>query len=157
MQSTTLLAAKLSKDFPDLRFVADDHFRWSPDSKVIYFDPHDKPDHLLHELSHALLGHTDYIRDIQLIEMECDAWEHAKQSSAHYGIALDDNEIQDALDTYRDWLHARSICPTCSATGMQTKKYQYKCLVCQGNWKVNDARVCTLRRYKLSRKLNIRL
>lgn len=151
MPSTTLLATKLQADFPAFTFTGADEFRWSPQEQTIFYD-HTSDDQasLLHELSHASLRHADYTKDIELIEMERDAWEHATTTlSKRYAVTIDDTIVQDALDTYRDWLHARSTCPHCKATGLQTKKNQYKCLVCETKWRVNDARVCALRRYTL--------
>jgi len=151
MQSITSLVTRLAEDFPAFRFKASDEFHWSPDNSTIYFDPSSGDTaSLLHELSHAQLSHHRYTRDIQLIEMERDAWNHAKTMlSQKYDIIIDDDLIEDSMDTYRDWLHARSRCPECSATGIQVKKYEYKCIGCGVHWKVNDARICSLRRYTI--------
>lgn len=150
MQSITLLAAKLSADFPSLHFLEGEDFHWSPHTRTIHFDPWGTPADLLHELSHAILEHQDHVRDIQLIKMEQEAWEHARSKLAHsYELTITTDYIQDALDTYRDWLHARSVCPNCAATGIQTHKYRYRCLACGCHWEVNDARICALRRYKI--------
>ncbi len=148
MPSITSLVDKLKIDFPNVQFKTGQEFRWSPMENTIFFDSTSNDlGSLLHELSHAALQHGDYHKDIQLIEMERDAWEYAKTIlCAQYEVTIDENDIQDALDTYRDWLHARSTCPKCQATGIQTKKYTYKCIVCTSQWHVNDARVCALRR-----------
>ena len=55
--------------------------------------------------------------------------------------------IEEHLDTYRDWLHARSSCPDCTATGYQTDASTYACPACSHTWRVNEARICQLRRY----------
>lgn len=108
---------------------------------------------LLHELSHALLGHNTYLKDIELIEMERDAWHFAKTLlSPKYGITIEESTAEDALNTYRDWLHARSVCPKCTTTGMQSRKNTYKCITCGTFWKVNEARICHLRRSVLNKK-----
>ncbi len=155
MPSITSLVAKLTTDFPNVKFEASREFRWSPTQKTIFFDQTSNDiGSLLHELSHALLGHSEYHKDIQLIEMERDAWHYANASlCAQYEIEIDENDVQDALDTYRDWLHARSTCPTCQATGIQTKKSTYKCITCTSQWHVNDARVCALRRHTFIRQI----
>ncbi|MCY1379960.1 hypothetical protein D9M68_895230 [compost metagenome] len=83
--------------------------------------------------------------------MERDAWRYAKEKlGSNYKVTITDTVIQDSLDTYRDWLHARSTCPNCQATGMQNRKRHYRCIACQHVWRVNDARICGLRRYSLS-------
>ena len=151
MPSTTLLVTKLQSDFPAFTFAAGNEFRWSPSDKTIFYDPSSDDDaSLLHEVAHAILAHAQYSKDIELIEMERDAWEHAKTVlSPIYAITIDEDIVQESLDTYRDWLHARSTCPNCKATGIQTKKSQYKCITCSTQWRVNEARVCALRRYRL--------
>lgn len=151
MPSTTSLVTKLQQDYPEIAFAAGDEFRWSPSEATILYDPrtHDNAS-LLHELAHALLHHTTYTKDIELIEMERDAWSYAcTQLTNHYDTTISDEQIQGSLDTYRDWLHARSTCPRCKATGVQVKQRQYKCLACTTNWRVNEARVCALRRYTI--------
>jgi hypothetical protein len=107
---------------------------------------------LIHELSHAILGHKAYKRDVELIEMECKAWDYARLVLAKkYDVTIHSDDIDEALDTYRDWLHARSTCPSCIATGIETDKHQYKCIVCGALWQVNEARICMLRRRVINR------
>ncbi|MDB5187237.1 MAG: hypothetical protein JWM07_709 [Candidatus Saccharibacteria bacterium] len=151
MPSTTSLVSSLHSDFPGFIFRESNEFHWSPRENTIFYD-HTSDDcaSLLHELAHAILQHTKYAKDIQLIEMERDAWDHATTTLAPiYTIEISHAATQDALDTYRDWLHARSTCPHCKATGIQSKKNQYRCVLCSTKWRVNDARICALRRYAL--------
>jgi len=148
MQSITSLASRLQTDFTVFRFVASDEFRWSYSEKTIFYDiTSDDIASLLHELSHAILDHQAYRRDIELIEMERDAWRHAVILGQKYNVVVTTDDIEDSLDTYRDWLHSRSACPSCKATGIELKKRQYSCLACNIKWNVNDARICALRRY----------
>jgi hypothetical protein len=151
MPSINSLISKLQHDHPEFQFQAGDLFQWSPTESSISYDPtSNDPASLLHELAHGILGHANYTKDIELIDMERAAWEYTKQTlGPTYGITIMDDVIQGSLDTYRDWLHARSTCPHCQATGIQSKKYEYKCLVCSTQWRVNDARICALRRYTL--------
>lgn len=151
MHSTTWLIAKLKANHPDLTFIPGSDFRWSPAEQTVYFVP-DSPELplLIHEVAHAVLGHTDYAKDVALIDMERDAWQYARDNLAPtYDFAVETSTIEDALDTYRDWLHVRSLCPTCGATGIQSKKREYRCLACGQRWRVNEARLCALRRYKV--------
>lgn len=151
MPSITSLVTRLQHDFPDFTFEMSDNFRWSPQEHVIFYDQKsDDYASLLHELAHAVLQHQSYDKDITLIEMERDAWQYATDTLApQYEVAISDTTVQASLDTYRDWLHARSTCPQCKATGVQTKKSHYKCVLCATVWRVNDARICALRRYTL--------
>jgi hypothetical protein len=149
MPSTTSLAKQLARDYPQFQITPGETFQWVPETHTIAYLPDGLPADLLHELAHGLLGHRDFTRDITLLEMERDAWHHATTTLApNYGMAIDDSTVQDALDTYREWLHSRSICPECGATGIQSSNHQYRCLACLTNWRVNDARHCALRRYK---------
>ena len=149
MPSITSLLTKLQADYPTITFSKAADFRWSPPEKTVYYtnDPHADA-LLLHELSHSLLNHSLYIKDIDLIKMERDAWEKARHLAPQYEVVLSDDIIQPHLDSYRDWLHARSTCPTCGATGVQTKQATYHCVACGATWRVNEARMCGLKRYR---------
>jgi len=151
MPSTSSLLNKLRADYPHFQFIAGREFRWSPDEQTIFYDDStDDPASLLHELAHATLGHQGYTRDIELIEMEQSAWQHATATLAsRYRIVVSEDIVESSLDTYRDWLHARSTCPNCNATGLQTRKSIYACMACRTQWHVNDARICALRRHTI--------
>lgn len=86
---------------------------------------------LLHELSHAILGHYSFNVDIERMKMESNAWEKAKELAKNYNIEMDDEFIQTELDTYRDWLHKKSRCPNCGLTRFQTPDSQYHCPRCE--------------------------
>jgi hypothetical protein len=137
-----LTLSRLSKKYPLIRFVKSDDFRWSPEKTTIYYADETSP-LLLHELGHALLNHQEYRRDIELLAMERDAWDTARTLDT-----ISEEIIQNHLDTYREWLHARSTCPTCGANGHQVKKLTYHCIACETDWRVNEARLCGLKRYK---------
>ncbi|MCX6728834.1 MAG: ImmA/IrrE family metallo-endopeptidase [Candidatus Saccharibacteria bacterium] len=150
MPSTISLIKNLKSDFPQFNFQKSSSFLWShSDNTVYYTDKKDDFRFLFHELAHALLNHVDYGRDIELIAMESQAWDRAKEIASSYEVVIDDDYIQDNLDTYRDWMHERSTCPSCSANGIQIKKKNYRCLACSHQWHVNEAKTCALRRYSL--------
>lgn len=153
MPSTISLIKNLKNDFPQFIFKESSSFLWSHNDNTIYYT-NDNNDFsfLFHELSHALLNHVEYNRDIELVAMEREAWDKAKEIALNYDVILDDDYIQSNLDTYRDWMHERSTCPKCSASGMQIKKKSYKCLACNHQWLVNEAKTCALRRYNLKSK-----
>jgi hypothetical protein len=147
---TSDLLPNIISQFPQLSFVVGEEFRWSPQKKTITYnleDPH-LTARLLHEVAHAELGHHEYERDIELIAYERDAWHYAKATlSPLFGVIIDSDTIEDDLDTYRDWLHARSTCPECSATGIQTNEKEYTCVACRTVWTVNQAIGCGLKRH----------
>lgn len=142
------LSSKLKTNYPDITFVESEHFSWSPKTKTVSYAPatDHAPELLLHELSHGLLDHHDYQRDIQLLTIETAAWEQAKRLASQYDISISEDVVQDHLDTYRDWMHARSTCPECKATGYQSDATEYTCPACTQVWRVNEARLCGLKR-----------
>ena len=153
MQSMLSLVSNLQNTFRQFDFRVGDTFYWSPTEKTIFYTPKGDPALLLHELGHALLGHQKYSRDIQLIELEREAWEYTRNHlSECFDITLNDSVIEDALDTYREWLHLRSTCPTCASTGLQIKEKTYSCPACFASWSVNEARICGLKRKLLPTK-----
>ena len=130
-------------------------FSWNHTACVITYNPEaeNAETYLLHEFSHALLQHKEYAQDIELLKMERAAWDKAATLASSFNVHIDDDLIESALDTYRDWLHDRSICPACIATGIETSKQQYKCIACLTTWHVNEARDCLLRRYTTKKHL----
>lgn len=171
VQRLTQLLPLLQHDYPAVRFIAGDVFCWSPaTNQVMYRRPRaakkparsgrlavDKPNSsqdpnpdgveacysLLHELGHALLEHQRYQLDIELLQLEVAAWEHAKVLARNYGLAIDDDHIQNCLDTYRDWLYRRSICPSCTTKALQLDDQpEYRCFNCHATWRVSPSRFC---------------
>jgi len=139
------LIARLTADFPEFKFEKSHIDHWSPTAKTISYTGHVAK--LLHELGHALLGHADFVQDIELIHLERDAWEKARELAPKYGVKITDHVVETALDDYRDWLHARSLCPQCGQTGLQSRAdLTYSCLNCGARWTANDARTCGLKR-----------
>lgn len=126
---------------------------WSPDTRQITFrPPADLSDiwTLMHEIAHAELGHSSYELDIELVSLEVEAWEHAKNVLApRYDIQIGEDHAEDHLDTYRYWLNERSRCPQCGQNGFQATKNTYRCNNCRCLWRVNEARICRLKRTRL--------
>ena len=150
--SISSILEELRARLPETGFVAGDIFSWNPIAKEVTYNPTAEcaVERLLHESGHALAGHKSYGKDITLLEMERDAWEQAKKLGHELLITIDEDVAQNHLDDYRDWLHARSTCPNCQDTGIQTRSDTYACPACQNTWRVNEARTCQLRRYKTS-------
>ena len=141
----------LRASYPAITFIEADDFRWSPDSSTVFIGTLDAPESvylLLHETGHALAQHTTYTQDINLLKLEREAWNIARTTLAPpLEVTIPEDFIENMLDTYRDWLYARSLCPMCSANGVQENESHYRCLACGTGWRVNDARQCNLRRY----------
>lgn len=145
------LLSALRTDFPDFRFKPGKRFQWSPQTKTIWFTKNsDAPARwsLLHEIGHALLNHEDYNRDHELISYEVAAWQKAKELAPKYGVAIDQNHIEDCLDGYRTWLHQRSTCPECHTVSTQASRSEYQCFNCGTRWKVSLSPLCRVHRRK---------
>lgn len=150
MAKTSSLSDRLADDFPELTFAQSDDFYWSSHDQTVHLAPISSLKDMmiaLHETAHGLLAHTDFSRDIDLLRIEREAWTRAATLAPRYDIEIDETFVEETLDTYREWLHARSTCPNCSLTGIQSKKDSYRCLGCAHTWRVNDARRCGLKRY----------
>ena len=140
------LVAKLKRDFPQFNFRAGQSFCWSPNQQeIVYSSNNSKPASLwalLHELSHALLSHSSYSSDFELLRLEVAAWDKAQELEATYSQKINTEHIQNCLDTYREWLHRRSTCPTCGNSSLQQSTTKYHCFNCHAVWKVTASRFC---------------
>lgn len=145
------LLAKLQQDLPNLHFEQSDICCWSPKNNTVYYRKLFKIDdvyNLLHEAAHGSLGHKEFNNDLELIRLEIEAWQYAKNHlSKPLGVTIAEAYVDDSLETYRTWVHNRSRCPNCQQNGLQTKNDTYQCLNCRCRWRVNDARQCQLKRY----------
>lgn len=123
---------RLIRDFFDFKFVLGAKFSFRP-PKTIVIGPPEPFSRLLvlHELGHAVCGHRDFRMDITRLKMENQAWEEAKKLAVRYEIEVNEDVVQDELDTYRDWLHQKSRCPICGLTRFQTPDSQYHCPRCE--------------------------
>jgi len=135
---------RIAKDYPQFSFKPGSQEHWSPRTKTITYDKAASADDLryglLHELAHALLNHNNYRSDFELLKLESQAWEMAAEIGHKYKVILDHDHIQDCLDTYRDWLHRRSKCPTCGMHVLQKDVRTYQCFNCGASWRVSAGR-----------------
>jgi len=138
------LIARIKADYPQFKFKPGAQEHWSPKTNTItYEQTQTTPDGrfgLLHELAHALLGHQNYKSDFELLKLESQAWHQAAEIGKKYGVKINQEHIQNCLDTYRDWLHRRSKCPTCGVHTLQTDAKTYQCYNCGASWSVSAGR-----------------
>jgi hypothetical protein len=140
---------QIMADHQQFSFVPGQVFKWSPRESTIYYQPTGEVSwSLLHELGHALLGHHDYASDLELLKIELAAWERAKQIGADYGVVIDQDHIEDCLDTYRDWLKKRATCPECHTVTTQNSLNSYLCFNCDASWSVPSSPLCRVVRIK---------
>ena len=132
MPSLNSLLNKLRKDYPALTFEPGERFKFTPPSTVYFTDG--SPLELLHEVGHFLLDKNTYTSDIELIRIESEAWDKAKQLCSAYKIKWDEDFAQDHIDTYRDWLHVVSLCKNCQLASYQDESGLYHCPLCGLSW-----------------------
>ncbi|HSW85150.1 MAG TPA: hypothetical protein VLF79_00850 [Candidatus Saccharimonadales bacterium] len=145
--SLAQLITQLQNHFPKLKYTPGQQFSWSPETSEIFYK---KTAHgqqaiwsLLHETGHAALRHTAYKADFELLRLEIAAWEEARNLAKTLNIVIDEDHIEDCLDTYRDWLYKRSICPKCTNKSLQQGDYiHYRCFNCHTVWRVSANRFC---------------
>ena len=147
---------QLQHRFPDVTYHVGKVFCWSPETKEVLYPKTAEGEKatwsLLHETSHALLKHTNYGTDFELLRLEVLAWERAKELGRQLKVTIDEEHIQDCLDSYRDWIYSRSICPKCSNKSLQQNDLQhYRCYNCHTIWKVTPSRFC--RAYRATKQL----
>ncbi len=147
------IVKKIQSEYPEYTFVSSSNYAWNPNTKSIYYQETftsliEHLHSLLHELSHALLDHTSFSSDIKLIKMERDAWGLTKKLLVKYNQDINQDHIETCLDSYRDWIYARSKCPQCSHVGVETSSNVYGCVFCPIRWKVPESRLCAVKRVK---------
>lgn len=123
---------RLKNDYPDLNFREGRKFAFRSPKTIVLGPPEPFSELLaLHEVSHALLKHKDFRTDVERLKMETEAWEQARKLAADYAIEVNEDLIQDELDTYRDWLYKKSRCHVCGLTRFQTPDGKYHCPRCE--------------------------
>ena len=126
------LLDSVKADYPEFRFVEGRKFTFRP-PKTVVVGPGEAYWNLLllHEVAHAVCGHRSFKTDVGRLKMEVEAWEKARELSKKYGLDINEEVIQDELDTYRDWLHQKSRCPRCGLTRFETPDGAYHCPRCE--------------------------
>lgn len=122
------LIVQLKMDYPKIRFRLGKKFAFRPPRTIIFAEGQELE--LLHELGHARLEHDFYTTDIERLRMERAAWEEARRLCDQYAVEYDQEFVEMALDSYRDWLHQRSQCSKCGLTRYQTRDGKYHCPSC---------------------------
>jgi hypothetical protein len=115
---------------------------YAPSDRVIVFDKkrmkrNDGKLALLHELGHAHLDHKMYKYDMELINMEMDAWDYARDMAERFNIPIDEAHIAATIASYDAWLSKRATCPDCANFSLQSGRDAYACFACGSKWTVN--------------------
>ena len=139
MQKLKALINSIKTDYPELQFEQSEIFTFRPPKTILYNSSQERADLiLLHELGHYLDKDQDYASDIALLRIEAEAWQRAEDLSFRYHLHWDEDFAQAKLDSYRDWLHRASLCPSCEINGYQDKQGRYHCPLCEKSWHRQD-------------------
>lgn len=137
--------------YPEQRFLPAGYFAYDASEDVINYDPGllgmaDGKLALLHEISHAILGHFHYRFDFELYAMEMDAWNMTKSLAQKHKVRINEAYINECMDSYDEWLTKRGTCPRCNEFNIQNQPNQFSCLRCQTRWKVSEDIQSSIRR-----------
>lgn len=118
-------------------------FAYNSATKIITYNPKELATPtgalaLLHEIGHAKLRHHSYKYDLELLRMEQDAWDLAKNEAGKLNLIVDEDHIEECLRSYRKWASKRATCPKCKTYGLQKNNTQFSCLKCDARWRVNN-------------------
>lgn len=149
--------SEITKRFSQFTFASDEVFHWSPRENTVYYNSEAISDisgifQLFHEIGHAVSGHSTYTSGVQLLKIEAEAWKYAQELAEEYELSISSRQIEHCLNSYRDWLHLRSTCPTCQTVAIETKSNYYSCFNCFQKWKVPADQVT--RNYRLKQIAN---
>lgn len=131
------LVSRLQRDYPEFHFVYGKRFSFRPPKTIVIGPDEGKNTPLLvfHELGHAISGEYSYALSIERLKIESLAWQEGKKAYQNYqDLALpawDDSFVEDNLDTYRNWLHQKSKCPSCGLTRYQDANQKWCCPYCR--------------------------
>src|SRR5665811_1070478 len=92
------------KNFTDQTFIPGKYFMWSPNTRTITIDTRRIDSNngrlaLLHELGHARLGHRIYKYDMELLRMEMEAWDIARDLAPKYGVKINEAHIASTISS----------------------------------------------------------
>ena len=122
---------KIRHQYPNLKLIHGKRFAFRPPNTIIIGPPEPHDDLLLlHELGHALLKKNNYITDIERLKIESEAWDKARILAQTFNVPFDQYFAEKELNSYRDWLHQKSLCKKCHLTRYQTEDGEYHCPYC---------------------------
>lgn len=122
---------KIKSSYPQFIFREGKKFAFHP-PKTVVIGPQEPFWELLllHEVSHAILGHKAFKTDVERLKMESEAWNQAEKLTKTLNIPFNTDFAESQLDSYRNWLHQKSLCKTCGLTRFETPDGKYHCPRC---------------------------
>ncbi len=137
--------------YPEQRFLPAGYFAYDASEDIVNYDPgllrrNSGKLALLHEISHALLGHFHYRFDFELFAMEMDAWNMTRLLAIKHAVGVQESYINECMDSYDVWLTKRGTCPRCNQFNLQSKPNEFRCYRCLTRWKVSQDIQSSIRR-----------
>lgn len=122
----------IQTSYPEYNFHPGQKFLFRPPKTINYLESDDNFRLLLlHELAHALLGHFSYQKSLERLQIERDTWEKTRELCKFYSIPFDETLAEAELDTYRDWVHQKTLCKTCGLSCLEVSSESLYCPFCQ--------------------------
>ncbi len=148
---------ELIAQYPAMKFLPAGYFAYDAAEEVVNYDPVRLQSQsgqlaLLHEISHATLGHFHYRFDFELFVMEARAWHLTRELAKQHGVDVDEAYIEDCIDSYDEWLTKRATCPGCGTFNIQSVPNEFECYACQTSWKVSEDLQKTVQRKIISQQ-----
>ncbi|MBR3368560.1 hypothetical protein IKG45_02075 [Candidatus Saccharibacteria bacterium] len=132
MENSIKFLVSIKKTYPEFNFKQGKRFSFHPKKTITYSETENNFELLLlHELGHALNGDFSFKTDIERLKIEMNAWETAKKLANSLNVTYDEEFIENELDSYRNWLHKKSLCKSCGLTRYQTPDGVYHCPHCE--------------------------
>ncbi|MBR5389409.1 hypothetical protein IK146_02525 [Candidatus Saccharibacteria bacterium] len=126
----------LQESYPDYVFKPGRKFLFRPPKSIYYLESDENFRLLiLHELAHALLGHYTFDRSLERLQIERDAWAKTRELCQLHSIPYDDNLAETELNTYRDWVHQKTLCKRCGLSCLEVSSESLYCPFCQKFYK----------------------
>lgn len=129
--------------YHEYTFLPAGYFCYDASEEVINYDPvrlryNTGKIALLHEISHCQLGHFHYRYDLELLMLEVAAWNRTLELARKHNIPVQQQYIQDCIDSYDDWVTRRGTCPTCHNFCIEDTENVFSCFVCNTQWRVSS-------------------
>ena len=117
--------------FPNFSYKNGKKYTYIPPKTIVLGPPEPHSELLLlHEVSHAILKHKCFKTDAERLRIETAAWDKARELAKDLKIPFSSDFAEQNLDSYRDWLHKKSLCKKCHLTRFQTPDGKYHCPRC---------------------------
>ena len=126
----------IKEAYPEFSFRPGSKFLFRPPKSIRYIESDDNFRLLLlHELSHALLGHFSFDRSLERLQIERDAWSKTRELCLFHSVPFDEEFAEAELNTYRDWVHQKTLCKRCGLSCLEVSSESLYCPFCQKYYK----------------------